>query len=100
MSMTTSVARSLPVPSRDAPPGAGALAWLKTNLFATWISTAVTLALGYVIVRIVLALHRLGAAQRDLDGAVLRQRHRPNRASARTSKASAHAGRSSPTNTG
>jgi general L-amino acid transport system permease protein len=52
MSTTTSVASALPIPSRGTPPGAGAVTWLKTNLFATWISTAVTLALGYVIVRI------------------------------------------------
>jgi general L-amino acid transport system permease protein len=55
MSVTTSLAPSLPVPSREAPPGAGALAWLKQNLFATWVSTAITLALGYVIVRVVVA---------------------------------------------
>ena len=57
MSMTTSVASSLPVPSRPtgAPPGAGALAWMKENLFATWVSTAVTLGLGYIIVRVLLA---------------------------------------------
>ena len=54
MSLTSGVAPALPVPSRDAPAGAGALAWLKTNLFATWVSTAVTLALGYIIVRIIL----------------------------------------------
>lgn len=56
MSITTGDASSLPVASRDAPPGAGALAWLKENLFATWVSTAVTLALGYIIVRVVAAL--------------------------------------------
>ena len=56
MSTSTSVAQSLPLPSRDAPPGAGALAWAKENLFSTWLSTAVTLALGYAIVRIVVAL--------------------------------------------
>src|ERR1035438_10067196 len=55
MSTSTSLAPSLPIPSRDAPPGAGALAWLKTNLFATWLSTAVTLAIGYFIVRVVVA---------------------------------------------
>jgi general L-amino acid transport system permease protein len=57
MSMTSSVASTMPVSSepRGAPPGAGAVAWLKTNLFATWLSTAVTLALGYVIVRIVVS---------------------------------------------
>jgi general L-amino acid transport system permease protein len=55
MSTTTGVASSLPIASRDAPPGAGAVAWLKENLLATWLSTAVTLALGYVIVRLVVA---------------------------------------------
>jgi general L-amino acid transport system permease protein len=56
MSMSTSVAPALPIASREAPPGAGALAWLRANLFATWLSTAVTLALGYVIVRVVVAV--------------------------------------------
>src|SRR6201999_1492516 len=34
---------------------AGALTWMKVNLFSTWISTAVTLALGYLIVRALIA---------------------------------------------
>ena len=34
------------------PPGLGAMAWIRTNLFGSWLSTAVTLALGYVIVRL------------------------------------------------
>jgi general L-amino acid transport system permease protein len=55
MSMSSSVAPSLPVPSRDAPPGAGAAAWVKENLFANWLSTAVTLVLGYVILKVVVA---------------------------------------------
>jgi general L-amino acid transport system permease protein len=55
MSTTTTIAPSLPIESRVAPAGAGAVAWLKENLFATWLSTAVTLALGYVIVRVVVA---------------------------------------------
>ncbi len=57
MSMTSSLAPSVPAPSetRAAPPGAGAVAWVKENLFATWLSTAVTLALGYVIARVVVA---------------------------------------------
>ncbi|MGD0430603.1 MAG: amino acid ABC transporter permease [Acetobacteraceae bacterium] len=56
--MTTGVASSLPLSPkpREAPQGAGAVAWVKTNLFATWVSTAVTLALGYIIIRIVVAL--------------------------------------------
>lgn len=36
------------------PPGlVGPIAWLRTNLFGSWISTAITLALIYVIVRVV-----------------------------------------------
>jgi general L-amino acid transport system permease protein len=57
MSMTSSLAPSLPAKSQPeaAPPGAGAVAWMKENLFATWLSTAVTLALGYIIVRVLIA---------------------------------------------
>jgi general L-amino acid transport system permease protein len=57
MSMTSSLASPMPIASqpKEAPPGAGAVAWMKENLFATWLSTAVTLALGYIIVRIVTA---------------------------------------------
>src|SRR5665213_3389543 len=55
MSVSTSIAPSLPMPARGAPPGAGAVAWAKENLFANWLSTAVTLALGYIIVRVVVA---------------------------------------------
>ena len=56
MSMTTDVASSLPLQRpREVPRGAGAVAWMRENLFATWISTAVTLALGYIIVRIIIA---------------------------------------------
>src|ERR1700722_7507516 len=57
MSMTSSLAPSVPMGSqpRNAPPGLGAVAWMKENLFATWLSTAVTLALGYIIIRILLA---------------------------------------------
>jgi general L-amino acid transport system permease protein len=57
MSMTSSLAPSLPMDRqpRGAPPGMGAVAWAKENLFATWLSTAVTLALGYIIVRILFA---------------------------------------------
>lgn len=48
-----------PRPAQDAelghrrPPllAVGPLAWAKTNLFSSWISTAVTLALGYLLVR-------------------------------------------------
>jgi general L-amino acid transport system permease protein len=59
MSTSTSVApSSVPLPSRprEAPPGAGAIAWLRANLFSTWTSTAVTLALGYVMARAAIAI--------------------------------------------
>ncbi len=57
MSMTQSLAPSVPMGSqpRNAPPGLGAVAWMKRRTCsASWLSTAVTLALGYIIVRIVL----------------------------------------------
>jgi general L-amino acid transport system permease protein len=56
MSTTTGLAPSVPMglQPRSAPPGLGAVAWAKENLFATWLSTAVTLALGYIILRILL----------------------------------------------
>ena len=41
--------------SRPASPGLGPVVWAKTNLFVSWLSTAVTLALLYVIARTVLA---------------------------------------------
>src|SRR5579872_2281587 len=55
MSMTSSVAHSMAAASepKGAPPGVGAVSWVKENLFANWLSTAVTLALGYIIVRVV-----------------------------------------------
>jgi general L-amino acid transport system permease protein len=58
MSTTSSLAPTATPAStelREAPPGAGAVAWVKENLFATWLSTAVTLALGYLIVRVAVA---------------------------------------------
>jgi general L-amino acid transport system permease protein len=36
--------------------GRAAVAWLKANLFSSWASTAVTLALGYIILRTLIAL--------------------------------------------
>jgi general L-amino acid transport system permease protein len=53
---STTVAPSLPRTVTTArPPGAGAWPWLKANLFATWLSTAITLLLGYIIVRVVVS---------------------------------------------
>ncbi|WP_419898417.1 amino acid ABC transporter permease [Roseomonas sp. USHLN139] len=50
---------SAPRPATDAAPAprrppllaVGPVAWARTNLFSSWISTAVTLALGYLLVR-------------------------------------------------
>ena len=47
--------RRFPPRCRDAPPDAGVLAWAKENLFANWLSTAITLALSYVIIRVAMA---------------------------------------------
>ena len=55
MSMTSIAPEALPARSPEKAPGIGAVGWLKENLFGSWVSTAVTLALGYVIVRIVIA---------------------------------------------
>ena len=46
-----------PAPEREAPPPGttGPWAWVKTNLFSSWWSTAITLVLGYVILRSLLA---------------------------------------------
>ncbi len=55
--MSVSVAPALSAARRsETAPGTGLVPWLKDNLFPTWISTAVTLALGYVIVRVVVAI--------------------------------------------
>lgn len=52
---TTSLPRD--TAPRSAPLTAvGPLAWLRANLFSGWLSTAVTLALGYLIVRSVMGL--------------------------------------------
>ena len=58
MSTSTSTLPSVRVPAQPtgAPPGAGATAWLRTNLFGSWTSTAVTLALGYIIVRVLVSI--------------------------------------------
>ena len=40
-----------PIVLRPSPRGLGFVGWMKANLFSSWISTAVSLALGYVILR-------------------------------------------------
>jgi len=41
------------LPSRERPPAGtvGPVAWARQNLFGSWLSTAVTLALGYLLIR-------------------------------------------------
>jgi len=33
----------------------GPIAWAKTNLFSGWLSTAVTLAMGYLLIKLALS---------------------------------------------
>src|ERR1700733_6189081 len=52
----------IPTPARDQAKVAalGPWAWLRANLLASWWSTAITLVLGYVILRILAALFEWG----------------------------------------
>src|SRR3954452_10670427 len=58
MSETTATAGTIVTPSREQPPASlvGPWAWARTNLFSSWWSTAITLALGYIIVRVIFEL--------------------------------------------
>jgi general L-amino acid transport system permease protein len=62
MSQATTTADHVPTPARDQLKVAaiGPWGWLRANLFGSTWSTAVTLALGYVIVRIVFSLFEWG----------------------------------------
>ncbi|WP_428483917.1 amino acid ABC transporter permease [Rhodopila sp.] len=55
MSQSAATAGILPTGSRTKPPVAmaGPWAWIRTNLLGSWWSTALTLVLGYIIVRVV-----------------------------------------------
>ncbi len=55
MSQSTITAGTPPAGVVERPPPGmiGPIAWLKANLFSTWLSTAVTLVLGYIILRAV-----------------------------------------------
>jgi general L-amino acid transport system permease protein len=61
MSQATT-AGPIPTPARDQVKSAalGPWAWLRANLLASWWSTAITLVLGYVILRILAALFEWG----------------------------------------
>ena len=58
MSQATATADHIVTEARDRPPAGtvGPWAWVRANLLGSWWSTAITLVLGYVIVRIVVSL--------------------------------------------
>ena len=62
MRQATATAEHIQTASRDQPPAgtSGPVAWVRTNLLDSWWSTAVTLALGYVIVRVLFSLLEWG----------------------------------------
>jgi general L-amino acid transport system permease protein len=62
MSHATATADHIATEARDRPPAGivGPWAWARTNLLGSWWSTAITLVLGYVIVRIVVSLFAWG----------------------------------------
>ncbi|HET6605350.1 MAG TPA: amino acid ABC transporter permease [Rhodopila sp.] len=60
--MSTSIAASGHAATRERPPigSVGVVGWMRTNLFGSVWSTAVTLALGYIIVRVLFAVFEWG----------------------------------------
>jgi general L-amino acid transport system permease protein len=62
MSHATATADHIATEARDRPPAGivGPWAWMRSNLLGSWWSTAITLVLGYVIVRIVFSLFAWG----------------------------------------
>jgi general L-amino acid transport system permease protein len=62
MSHATATADRIATEARDRPPAgvAGPWAWLRANLLSSWWSTAISLVLGYVIVRVVFSLFEWG----------------------------------------
>ncbi len=58
MSHTSATVGVISTPAREQPPASlvGPWAWARTNLLSSWWSTAVTLALGYIIVRVIFDL--------------------------------------------
>src|ERR1700749_2028132 len=45
---------------QEKAPGLGPWGWLRANLFSSWWSTAVTLALGYLVLRVLFGLFEWG----------------------------------------
>jgi general L-amino acid transport system permease protein len=62
MSQATATADHIATEARDRPPAGivGPWAWVRSNLLGSWWSTAITLVLGYVIVRVVVGLFAWG----------------------------------------
>jgi general L-amino acid transport system permease protein len=62
MSQATATAEHIPTDARDRPPAGivGPWAWVRANLLGSWWSTAITLVLGYVIVRVLFSLVEWG----------------------------------------
>jgi general L-amino acid transport system permease protein len=62
MSQSTATAEHIPTEAREQMkiPGIGPVAWARANLFGSWLSTAVTLVLGYLILRAVFAVVEWG----------------------------------------
>ncbi len=60
--MSLATANPIPTAAREQIkiPGLGPWAWARANLFGSWWSTAITLALGYLILRIVFGLVEWG----------------------------------------
>ena len=57
MSQSAAIADARYTAARERPPAGvtGPWAWARRNLFGSWLSTAVTLLLGYLILRIVIS---------------------------------------------
>jgi general L-amino acid transport system permease protein len=62
MSSTMTAAGPAPTAARARPPigSVGPIGWARTNLFGSWLSTAVTLLLGYAILRILFSVIEWG----------------------------------------
>lgn len=62
MSQSTATAEHIPTEAREQMkiPGIGPVAWARANLFGSWLSTAVTLVMGYLILRAVFAVVEWG----------------------------------------
>ena len=61
-SETTVNTVNTPAPTRDRPPAnlVGPIAWMRTNLFSSWLSSAVTLVFGYFLLRLAFSLVNWG----------------------------------------